>query len=107
MNDLMNVETMGTYAGLLMATMLLTELFKNAFTVKGWNVRYLAYGIATILVMGFTWTGFYPRDLLLYVVNGAVVSLGAMGGSAVMGDVRDGRSVYDKQERIFNDQTIS
>ena len=106
MNDLMNVETMGTYAGLLMATMLLTELFKNAFVIKGWNVRYLAYGIATVLVMGFTWTGFYPSDLLLYIVNGAVVSLGAMGGSAVMGDVRDERSVYDKQESVYDDEMI-
>ena len=84
MNELMNVETMGTYAGLLMTTMMLTEMFKTFFELRGWSVRYLAYVIALIFVTGFTWTGYYPQDILLYIVNAAVVALAAMGGSGVL-----------------------
>ena len=81
MNEYFSWATLGTYAGAVLATTLITQLLKELPGIAKIPTRIFSYVIAaliligaTIFTAGFSWTG-----IALACVNAVVISLAANG----------------------------
>ncbi len=81
MNEFFTWGTLGTYAGALMATTLVTQLFKGTGFIKKLPTRVFSYLVAfAILVLSRLFTGQLDwSSLALCAINAVVVSLASNG----------------------------
>ena len=103
MNEFLTWDMLGTFAGCLGATVILTEFLKKIFPKI--HPQIVSYVIAlVILVCVKVVTGaFALTDILLQVMNAAVVSLAANGGFDAVKDIFGGGGKSDGQLVVYDD----
>lgn len=82
MDEFFTWATLGTYAGAVMFTTLITQLFKGVGFIAKIPTRIFSYLVAAVilvLAVLFTATEYSVAEFVLCFVNAAVVSLAANG----------------------------
>lgn len=81
MSELFTWATLGTYAGAVLATTLITQVLKDLRFIEKIPTRIFAYIVAVVvLVLAHVFTGDVSLSgILLCLVNGLVVSLASNG----------------------------
>lgn len=90
MNDFFTWTMLGTYAGCVLATTLVTQLFKGVSFVEKIPTRFFAYIVAFIILMlvHLVTNTFALDNISLAAINAVVVALAASGG-------------YDAAKQVF------
>ncbi len=103
MNEFLTWDMLGTFAGCLGATVILTEFLKKIFPKI--HPQIVSYVIALVILVcvkvvagAFAW-----NDILLQVMNAAVVSLAANGGFDAVKDIFGGGNKSDGQLVVYDE----
>ncbi len=103
MNEFLTWDMLGTFAGCLGATVILTEFLKKIFPKI--HPQIVSYVISLVILVcvkvvagAFAW-----NDILLQVMNAAVVSLAANGGFDAVKDIFGGGNKSDGQLVVYDD----
>lgn len=90
MQEFFTWTMLGTYAGAVLATTLITQFFKGMGFIASIPTRIFSYIVAVIVLLGATYFGgaWTWADAALCLFNAVIVSLAANGGYDTVAGLR-------------------
>ena len=103
MNEFLTWDMLGTFAGFLGATVVITEFIKKLFPKIHPQIVSFVIALVILISVQLVAGAFAWSDILLQVMNAAVVSLAANGGFDAAKNILGGGNKSDGQLVVYDD----